>query len=115
MQDEIERLTEELSKLQELSELEKETNAQLEIQISELKDKLNGKKMQMELESSVGIAELNKKIKELQIELRDMEMRYKKKLDENASENGKILFKCFKTLQLSNICKVFILNLNSNG
>lgn len=89
MQDEIERLTEELSKLQELSDLEKETNAQLEIQISELKDKLNGKKTQMELETTVEIAELNKKIKELQIELREMETRYKKKFDENIAENGK--------------------------
>lgn len=89
MQDEIERLTDELSKLQELSELEKETNAQLEIQISELKDKLNGKKMQMELETSVEIAELNRKIKELQIELRDMETRFKKKLDDSVAENGK--------------------------
>ena len=58
MQEEIERLTEELSKLQELNELEKETNAQYEIQISELKEKLNGKKMQMELEASLEIAEL---------------------------------------------------------
>ncbi|XP_070489826.1 flagellar attachment zone protein 1-like [Chironomus tepperi] len=90
MQDEIERLTEEFNKLQELSDLEKETNAQLEIQITELKDKLNGKKMQMELETSVEIAELNKKIKELQVELREMETRYKKKLDENTAENEKL-------------------------
>lgn len=77
-----------------MGELEKQTNTQLEIQINELKDKLTGKKMQMELESTLEIAELNKKIKELQLELREMEGKYKKSIDENALENG-----TFKTIQ----------------
>lgn len=89
MQDEIERLTDELRKLQEVREIEKHTNEQLEIQINELKDKLIGKKMQLELETSVEIAELNKKIKELQFEMREMEVNYKRMLDESQNENGK--------------------------
>lgn len=90
MQEEIERLTDELSKIQEISELEKQTNVQLEIQIAELKEKLKDKKIQMELETSVEIAELNKIIKELQVKLRDMESGYLKKIEESQIENEKL-------------------------
>lgn len=105
MQEEIERLTDELKRLQEIGELEKQTNAQLEIQISELKEKLSGKKVEMELEMGLEIAELNKRIKELQMELRETELKYKKKIDESTAENGKIhTFKqhCFM-LTLTNL------------
>lgn len=82
MEDQIDKLTEELRKLQEISELEKETNAQLEIQVNELKDKLNNKKVQQQLEESVEIAELNRKIKELQKQLDEVEKNYQSKLDD---------------------------------
>lgn len=89
MEDEISKLTDEIGKLHEISELEKKTNAQLEIQIGELKEKLNSKKIQKDLESNVEIAELHNKIKELQKALDDVEKNYQKKMEESKREQGK--------------------------
>ena len=91
MEEEINRLSSELKRLQDTGELEKNTNAQLEIQISELKEKLSGKNEQAELEKNVEIAELNKKIKELQVQLDAAEKNYRKKMDESKKEQGKSL------------------------
>lgn len=88
MEEEIDKLTLELKKLQDLGELEKRTNAQLEIQVSELKEKLCCKKIQSELEANVEIAELNKRIKELQAQLDDVEKNYQKKMEESKNEQG---------------------------
>ena len=89
MEEEINRLSSELKRLQDTGELEKKTNTQLEIQISELKEKLSGKNVQAELEKNVEIAELNKKIKELQVHLDTAEKNYRKKMDESENEQGK--------------------------
>lgn len=91
MQEEIEQLTDELKKLHEISELEKQTNAQLEIQICELREKLNSKKIQMELETNFEVAELNKRISELQNQLQNMESNYNSKLEESKAEKGKFI------------------------
>lgn len=89
MEDEISKLTDEISKLHEISELEKKTNAQLEIQIGELKEKLSSKKIQKDLEANVEIAELHNKIKELQKALDDVEKNYQKKMEESKREQGR--------------------------
>jgi chromosome segregation ATPase len=88
MQEEIERLLDEMRKLQEISELEKRTNAELEVQISELKEKLKNRHIQMELETNVEIAELNKTIQQLQEQLQDIEVGYAKKLEESRVKQG---------------------------
>lgn len=90
MEDQIKKLTEELEKLQEIGELEKQTNAQLEIQVKELKEKLNSRKIQDELEANVEIAELTKKIKSLQAQLNDAEEAYQKKMEDCKKEQGEI-------------------------
>lgn len=88
LEDEINKLTEDLKKLHEIGELEKRTNAQLEIQVNELKEKLNSNKVQKDLEANVEIAELNKKIKELQTQLDEVEKGYQKKIKECKAEQG---------------------------
>lgn len=102
MEDEIDRLSSELKRIQEISELEKKTSAQLEIQVGELKEKLNGKNEESELEKNLEIAELNKKIKELQRQLDDAEKSYKKKMDDSKSEQG-FLSTIFKELTFDSI------------
>ncbi|KAG5677364.1 hypothetical protein PVAND_007128 [Polypedilum vanderplanki] len=82
MQEEMNSLMNELKRLQDISELEKRTNAQLEVQISELKEKLKGKEIQNELEINVEIAELNKTIRELQDQLYQKENDYAKRIEE---------------------------------
>lgn len=89
MEDEINRLSSELKRIQDLGELEKRTNAQLEIQVAELKEKLNGKNIEVQLEKNVEIAELTKKIKELQVQLDEAEQNYKKKMDESKRDQGR--------------------------
>lgn len=91
MESEINMLSEELKKLHEIGELEKKTNALLEIQVGELKEKLCCKKVQKELEENVEIAELNKKIKDLQAQLSEVEKSYMKKMDDSKREQGKIV------------------------
>lgn len=81
-----------MKRLQELSELEKQTNAQLEIQVDELKEKLRGKKVQEDLEANLEVAELTKKIKELQTQLDEVEKSYKIKLEDCKKEQGKNFF-----------------------
>lgn len=88
MEDQIKKLTDEIEKLREIGELEKQTNAQLEIQVKELKEKLNSRKIQDELERNVEIAEMTKKIKELQGQLNDVEESYRKKLEDCKKEQG---------------------------
>lgn len=104
MEDEIGKLTEELKRLQQIGELEKKTNAQLEVQVSELKEKLSGKQTQQELEVNVEIAELNRKIKELQTQLDDIGKEYQKKMEESKKEQGErnrqIDWKVFKKFLL---------------
>lgn len=90
MEDEIKKLSVELKKLQDVSELEKKTNAQLEIQVSELKEKLSGKNIQKELEENIEIQQLNKKIKDLQAQIEELEKGYKKKMDESKMEQEKL-------------------------
>lgn len=88
MEDEINRLSAELKRIQEIGELEKNTNTQLEIQVAELKEKLSGKNVQTELEKNLEIAELNKKIKELQLQLDAAERSYNKKMENSMKEQG---------------------------
>lgn len=90
MEDQIRKLTSELEKLQEIGELEKKTNALLEIQVAELKEKLSSKKIEEELEANVTIAEFNKKIKELQTKLDEVEKIYQKKMDDCNKERGEL-------------------------
>lgn len=89
MEGEIDKLTEEIRKLHEIGELEKKTNAQLEIQIGELKEKLNSKQVQKDLEVNVEIAELNNKIRELQKALDEVEKSYHKKMEDSKREQGR--------------------------
>lgn len=89
LEDQIKKLTGELRQLQEISELEKQTNAQLEIQVDELKEKLRGKKVQEELEANLELAALQKNIKELQQQLEDVEKSYKVKLEDCKREQGR--------------------------
>jgi hypothetical protein len=88
MEAEINRLSLELKRIQEIGELEKKSSAQLEIQVEELKEKLNDKNLQTELEKNLEIAELNKKIKELQEQLNNAEKGYKKKMEDSKKEQG---------------------------
>lgn len=81
-----------MKKLQDISELEKQTNAQLEIQVNELKEKLRCKKVQEELEANLEVAELNKKIKELQQQLDEVDKSFKVKLEDCKLEKGRNLF-----------------------
>lgn len=91
MQEEIEKLQNELQKLHEIEELERHTNAELEFQVNELREKLSATEIQKELESNVEIAELNKKIKELQLKLDKLDDEYKKKMEESKTEHGNFL------------------------
>lgn len=86
MEAEIEKLHQQLEKLHEVEELERKTNAQLEIQIKELKEKLAATEVKKELEASVEIFELNKKIQELQTNLNELDENYKKKMNESKIE-----------------------------
>lgn len=88
MEDEINRLSSELERIQDIGELEKKTNEQLEIQVTELKEKLSGKNVQTELEKNLEIGELNKKIKELQLLLDEADKSYKKKMEDSKNEQG---------------------------
>lgn len=80
MEDQINELKSELQRLQEIDNLEKKTNAQLEVQIAELREKLNCKRVEEELETNFIIAELNKKIEELQKQFDKEEKSYQEKL-----------------------------------
>lgn len=90
MQEEIQKLQTELQKLHEIEELERNTNAQLEFQVNELREKLTSTDIQKELETNVEIAELNKKIKELQMKLEKMDNEYKRKMQESITEHGNL-------------------------
>lgn len=90
MEDEIEKLQSQLGKLQEVEELERRTNAQLEIQIQELKEKLATTEVQKELEAGVEISELTAKIQELQKNLNELDEGYKKKMEESKVEHDKV-------------------------
>lgn len=111
MEDEINRLSGELKRIQDIGELEKKTNAQLEIQVAELKEKLLGKNVQSELEKNLEIAELNKKIKDLQSQLDDAEKSYKKKMEDSKSEQGDKLWR-FNWKFSSFVCFLFTEKLN---
>lgn len=94
MEEQVTKLTGDLKKLQEIGEIEKQTNVQLEIQIKELKEKLSGKIVQNELQSNIEIEELNKKIKELQEKLSNVEKVYQEKLEDCKKQQGE-LNNCF--------------------
>jgi CO dehydrogenase/acetyl-CoA synthase beta subunit len=68
--------------------LEKETNALLEEQVKELKEKLNGKIVQKELQAGIEIEELTKTIKDLREHLDNVEKNYKEKLNECKKQQG---------------------------
>lgn len=89
MEEQIKKLTSELQKLQEIGELEKRTNVLLESQIEELKEKLSTKRIQEDLQANVTIAELKKKINELQAQLDGMEKSYQKNLEGCRKEQGR--------------------------
>lgn len=93
MEDQINKLSSELHKLKEIGELEKKTNAMLEMQVAALKEKLNFKKEEEELETSVTIAEYKKSIKELKAQLDSVETKYQKKLEDCKTEQGNLLNK----------------------
>lgn len=88
MENEIKKLNDDLKKYQQDGELDKETNAQLEVQVQELKEKLGNQKMQGRLEESVQIETLNRKIKELQHQLNEIEKSYQKKVADSKMEQG---------------------------
>lgn len=89
MEEEIENLHCQLEKLHEVEELERRTNAQLEIQINELKEKLSSNEVQKNLET-IEISELNRKLQDLQTNLNELDENYKKKMDESKIEYDKM-------------------------
>lgn len=88
IEEQIMKLTSELKKLQENGDAEKKRNAQLEVQINELKDKLFSKNVQETLPSNQEASELNAKLKQLEGQFGEAEKRYNKKIEELKKEQG---------------------------
>ena len=85
MEDQIEKLVEDLKKLKELNKLQEEINSRLEANFSELK--VNRKMSQSEVEVE-NIEELNKKIKSLQAKVnsQDEVLKKIKKLEDESAK-----------------------------
>ncbi|CAO1319480.1 unnamed protein product [Diamesa hyperborea] len=90
MEEEIQHLNQEIENLQQVGELEKKTNFQLEQEVKLLKEKLSNTEIEKELEQNVEVIALNRKIKDLQKELDDIANVNVKKLIESKSEQEKL-------------------------
>lgn len=90
MEEEIQHLNQEIENLQQVGELEKKTNFQLEQEVKLLKEKLSNTEIEKELEQNVEVIALNRKIKDLQKELDDIANVNVKKLNESKSEQEKL-------------------------
>lgn len=81
LQEEVNRLAVELSKLKEMRDTERTTNERLESEMVELKEKLKSK-------NESAMLEREKKIKELETQLQTAEEKYTKVQDESRHEQG---------------------------
>lgn len=90
IEDQIANLTAEIKKLKEIGELEKKTNAQLEVQVTELEAQLSSKDKDIdkEIKSKAEIEKLKQKIKDLQTYIDEVEKNYQTKIEECTKEKG---------------------------
>lgn len=86
------KLTGELKKIQENGDLEKQRNAQLEIQVNELKEKLTSKSAQeMSPAKDSEVLVLNQKLKQLETQLNEAESSYNEKIIDLKKEQGEVV------------------------
>lgn len=90
IEDQIANLTAEIKKLKEIGELEKKTNAQLEVQVTELEAQLSSKDKDIdkEIKSKAEIEKLKQKIKDLQTYIDEVEKNYQTKIEKCTKEKG---------------------------
>lgn len=82
LQEEVNRLACELTKLKEMREVERTTNEKLEHEVSELREKLSSKNDAMTIERE-------RRIKELETQLKNAEEKYSKVSEDAKHEQGK--------------------------
>lgn len=82
LQEEVNRLACELSKLKEMRDTERTTNEKLESEVSELRGKLSAKNDAMTIERE-------KKIKDLETKLKNAEEKYSKVSEDAKREQGR--------------------------
>lgn len=81
LQEEVNRLAVELGKLKEMRDSERTTNERLESEVSDLKEKLKSK-------NDAAIEEREKKIRDLECQLKTAEEKYSKVFEESKREQG---------------------------
>lgn len=82
LQEEVNRLACELTKLKEMRDVERTTNEKLEHEVSELKEKLSSKNDAMTIERE-------KRIKDLETQLKNAEEKYSKLSEDAKHEQGR--------------------------
>lgn len=81
LQEEVNRLAAELGKLKEMRDSERTTNERLESEVSDLKEKLKSK-------NDAAMEEREKKIRDLECQLKSAEEKYSKVSEESRREQG---------------------------
>ena len=79
---------EDIRELQGIGEKARKTKSQLEIQVAELKEKLNCHEKEEQIKSSAEIEKLNIKIKELQTLVTEQQQIYQKKMNDCTREKS---------------------------